>query len=142
MKRAVMFLVGLLPIANGCTQPSDLYQRATVTMVDNQACVSVTSDSGDAATPTKLAGLTLSRVSGERAEAVWELGFTGAAEPFFLSPGGCLQPVPHVARRWSKCFGSNLSQGSAMHLPLRVPLPLMSQVAMAGRLVSTANTSV
>ena len=91
MKRTVMLLAGLFPIVGGCTQPSALYQRASVAIVDKRVCVSVTGDSDDA-TPPRLAGVTLSRLSGDGAEAVWDLDFTGAAEPFILSPGECLRP--------------------------------------------------
>ncbi|GAB2612954.1 hypothetical protein [Novilysobacter erysipheiresistens] len=97
MKRTTTLLAGLLlPLAGGCAQPSDLYQRATVVMVDEQICVSVAGDSGDRSRSTRVAGVTLSRVSGDRTEAVWELDFTGADEPFFLVPGKCLRPgAPH-----------------------------------------------
>lgn len=97
MKRTTTLMAGLLlPIAGGCTQPSGLYQRAVVAMVDEQICVSVTSDGDNRSNSTRLAGLTLSRLSGDRTEAIWELDFTAAPQSFSLSPEECLRPgEPH-----------------------------------------------
>lgn len=97
MMRTTTLMAGLLlPIAGGCTQPSDLYQRAIVTIVDGQVCVAVTSDGNNPSNSTRLAGLTLSRLSGDRTEAVWELDFTAAPRSFVISPQECLRPgEPH-----------------------------------------------
>lgn len=97
MKRATVLLVGFLaPIVGGCTQPSDLYQRATVSLVDERLCVSVSTDSGRPSASIRLAGLTLSQMSGGRAEPIWDLDFTGAPKPFVITPGDCIFPrTPH-----------------------------------------------
>lgn len=93
MKRLALLMMGLvLPLAGGCTQPDDLYQRANVTMDDDRLCVSVSRDSGSDSTTTRLAGLTLSRIVGDGTEAIWELDFTGAPQPVFLAPDDCLGP--------------------------------------------------